>query len=68
MRIAQIIGVSAALAASSLVITIDRNKGARSYPFKGKSPAPNDRGPVIDSTKESKRARRRRVAREGHNK
>lgn len=26
---------------------------------------PNDRGPVIDTTRESKRARRRRLAREG---
>lgn len=64
MRIAQIIGASAALAAASMVVTIDRNQGARSYPYRGNSPAPNDHGPVTDSTKESKRAKRRRLAKE----
>lgn len=32
---------------------------------KPRMPPPNDEGPVIDTTKESKRARRRRLAREG---
>ena len=35
----------------------------RKGPRKPKHPSPNDVGPVIDSTKESKRARRRRLAR-----
>jgi hypothetical protein len=52
------------LAATSLVITRDYGReGALSYPFKGNKKAPNDEGPVIDSTPESKRARRRRIAR-----
>lgn len=59
MRLASIIG---AVAAASLVVTIAPNEGSRSYPFKGKSPAPNDFGPVVDTTKESKRAKRRRRA------
>jgi len=63
MRLAHIMGASLAAAAASLVITIDRNEGERSYPYTGGSPAPNDHGPITDSTKESKRARRRRLAR-----
>lgn len=58
MRLANIIG---AIAASTMVVTLDR-AGSRSYPFKGNSPAPNDTGPVIDTTRESKRAKRRRLA------
>ncbi len=61
MRLATILGAIAA-ASASLVVTIDRGQGARSYPFQGKSPAPNDEGPVVDTTRESKRARRRRLA------
>lgn len=60
MRIAQIIG---AINAATLVVTINPNNGAHSFPFAGPSPAPNDIGPVIDSTRESKRAKRRRLAR-----
>lgn len=59
MRLARIIG---AIAACTLVVTTDRGQGARSYPYQGKSPAPNDKGPVVDTTRESKRARRRRLA------
>lgn len=64
MRLAHIIGTGIAVAAASMVVTIDRNGGALSYPYKGNSPAPNDHGPVTDSTKESKRAKRRRLSKE----
>ncbi|MEJ8308560.1 hypothetical protein [Agrobacterium larrymoorei] len=59
MRLARIIG---SIEAATLIVTINPKNGAHSYPFKGPSPAPNDIGPVIDSTKESKRAKRRRLA------
>jgi hypothetical protein len=60
MRLANIIG---AISASTLVVTLDR-ADSLSYPFKGQSPAPNDAGPVVDTTPESKRAKRRRLTRE----
>lgn len=59
MRIAAIIG---AISASTLVVTLAPAESSRSYPYRGKSPAPNDVGPVVDTTKESKRAKRRRLA------
>lgn len=59
MRLAHVIG---AVSAATLIITADRNQGARSYPYSDASIAPNDSGEVIDSTKETKRAKRRRLA------
>lgn len=41
----------------------DRRPSRRVHPLR--DPAPNDLGPVIDTTPESKRARRRRLAKEG---
>ncbi len=38
------------------------SKPRKHHPLR--DPSPNDFGPVIDSTRESKRARRRRLARE----
>lgn len=56
MRLAHIVG---SISAATLVVTIDRNQGARSYPYSDDKTAPNDTGPVVDTTPKSKRAKRR---------
>lgn len=64
MRHAVIIGSSTAAAFVSLVGTSDSfgYRASNSYPYLGRVKAPNDIGPVVDSTRESKRAKRRRIA------
>ena len=61
-----ILGLGAALAVASLHVAspnfdapVPRRKG-----LAPRNSAPNDFGPVIDTTPESKRARRRRLARQ----
>lgn len=67
-----LIGLGAALALAGSIAPydfrgwpdddLDRRPARRQRP--PREPAPNDIGPVFDSTPESKRARRRRLARE----
>lgn len=67
------VGSSLALAAAAAALF-----GGQTMPFQDevneprsrkkqrrRDPAPNDTGPVVDTTPESKRARRRRLAKEG---
>lgn len=62
-------GAALALAAMGVVASpygvdlMERPRPRKHHPLR--DPSPNDLGPVIDSTKESKRARRRRLAKEG---
>ena len=63
-------GISMALTAAGLVglntdYQVPDRPRRKVHPLR--DPSPNDFGPVIDTTPESKRARRRRLAKEGQN-
>lgn len=55
-------GLAAAMLVSAMLEPSQKIGSSKTYGEIGRSKHPNHNGPVIDTTKESKRAKRRRIA------